>query len=77
MGGVRGMTFEQAQAQLRMRGVTWQRLEIWGDDGKWKFSCSIPNAQNANIRRSYESPPLPDPLMALQAVLEQIDKDQR
>jgi hypothetical protein len=77
MGGTRVMTFEQAQAQLRVRGVTWQRLEIWGDEGNWKFSCSIPNAQNPAIRRSYESPPLPDPLTAVQAVLDQIDRDQR
>jgi hypothetical protein len=76
MGGTRVMTFEQAQAQLRARGVTWQRLEVSSDDGKWKFSCSIPNAQNPNIRRNYEGPPLPDPLTAMQAVLDQIDKDQ-
>jgi hypothetical protein len=77
VGGIRVLTFEQAQVQLRARGVTWQRLEVLGENGQWKFSCSVPNGQNPNIRRNYESPPLPDPLTAIQAVLIQMDRDQR
>src|SRR5262249_5227690 len=49
-GGVRVGSYEQAQAVLAARGVTWQRLETWGEEGEWKFSCSIPNRQNAHIR---------------------------
>jgi len=49
------LTYEGAQAQLTARGVTWQRLETWGDQGDWKFTCSIPNKQNPYISRTYEA----------------------
>ena len=65
-------TYEQAQAILAARGVSWQRLE--GDQGKWKFSCSIPNPQNRNISRTYEARDA-DHLAAIQAVLDQISKE--
>ena len=35
-------SYEQAQQVLRGRGVTWQRLETWGDKGEWKFTCVSP-----------------------------------
>ncbi|HZT80539.1 MAG TPA: hypothetical protein VFA26_09960 [Gemmataceae bacterium] len=69
------LAFEQAQALLGARGVTWQRLETWGDTGEWKFSCSIPNRQNANIRRTYESRAR-DPLAAIRGALDQMSRDQ-
>jgi hypothetical protein len=74
VGGVRALTYEQAQAMLAAYGVTWQRLESGTEPGEWKFSCSIPNRQNANIRRFYESR-AGDPLAALRAVIEQIEKE--
>jgi hypothetical protein len=74
-GGNRMMSYEQAEAVLTAKGVTWQRLETWGDAGEWKFSCSIPNRNNPNIRRTYEARSN-DSLGALRAVLDQIDRDQ-
>jgi len=68
--------YEEAQARLRALGVTWQRLETWGDQGDWKFTCSIPNRQNPYISRTYEAE-AHDPLSTLHGVLEQIEHDQR
>lgn len=68
------MTYEEARAVLQQRGVTWQRLETWGEDGLWKFTCAIPNAKNPNIRRTYEAQ-APDAIAVLRAVIEQIDRD--
>jgi hypothetical protein len=67
-------TFEQAQAQLTSRRVTGQRLEMWGDEGEWKFSCRIPRPENPNIARTYEAR-APDPIAAMRAVIEQIDRE--
>jgi len=71
--GARFTNYEQAQAILAQRGVTWQRLES-DPNGEWKFSCSIPNRQNKFISRTYEARGK-DYLAAVHAVLEQIDKD--
>jgi len=70
-----GMSFEQAQQFLKQRGVVWQRLETWGDQGQWKFRCSIP-VPNKPINHTYETiPPLPyDPLTAIRAVISQIER---
>jgi hypothetical protein len=70
------MTYEDAQARLTARGVSWQRLETWGDQGDWKFTCSIPNKQNPYISRTYEAE-AHDPLSAVRGVLDQLDHDQR
>lgn len=67
-------SYEQAQDVLRSRGVTWQRLETWGDKGEWKFTCSIPNKQNAAISRNYEAR-ANTPIDAIHAVLEKLDKE--
>ena len=66
-------TFEQAKRELEARGALWQRLDMV--DGEWKFSCSIPNRQNPRIRRTYEFK-ASDPIAAIRAVLEQLDKEQ-
>jgi hypothetical protein len=68
-------TFEQAQALLRARGVTWQRLETGGTAGEWKFTCSVPNRQNPNIGQTYEGR-ANDQIAAIRAVLDKIDADQ-
>jgi hypothetical protein len=68
--------YRQLQGQLQARGVTWQRLETWGANGEWKFSCSIPNPQNPNVRRTYEAIAQSD-VAALRAALERIDSDRR
>ena len=70
-GGAQVMTYQQAQAVLLKRGVTWQRLETWGDKGEWKFSCAVPNPSNPNIRRNYEATARDD-LSALRAVINQM-----
>jgi hypothetical protein len=74
-----GMSFEQAQQILKQYGVTWQRLETWGDKGQWKFRCSVPNPRQPNVQRTYETTkPLPyDPLSAVRAVLNQIEQERR
>jgi hypothetical protein len=68
-------TYEQAQEQIKARGVLWQDLKMVAETGEWKFSCSIPNRQNPAIRRTYEAT-ANDSLAAIRAVLEQLDKDQ-
>ena len=70
------LSYEEAQARLTARGVNWQRLETWGDQGDWKFTCSIPNRQNPYISRTYEAE-AHDPLSALHGVLDQLEHDQR
>jgi hypothetical protein len=73
VSGSRVMTYDQAQEQLKTRGILWQRLEMVADQGKWKFSCSVPNRQNRMINRTYEAVADTD-LAAMQAVLDQMDK---
>ncbi len=74
--GSTNLSYEEAQARLTARGVAWQRLETWGDQGDWKFTCSIPNKQNPYISRTYEAE-AHDPFSALHGVLDQLDHDQR
>jgi hypothetical protein len=76
VGSSGNVTYEEAQARLTARGVSWQRLETWGDQGDWKFTCSIPNKQNPYISRTYEAE-AHDPLSAVRGVLDQLDHDQR
>jgi hypothetical protein len=60
---------------LKQRGVTWQRLELLPEDGKWKFQCSIPDRNTPSINHQYlTEKPLSEPLAAIRAVLAQIDK---
>ena len=67
-------SYEDALGQLRARGVTWQRLEQLPQGEGWKFSCSLPNAQNARLQHRYEAR-ASDYLSAVKAVLDQIDKE--
>jgi len=69
-------SYEQAQAVLLGRGVKWQRLEMAGDAGDWKFSCALPDKRNANISRTYEGKG-PNYFAAMQVVLEQMDREGR
>lgn len=73
VSGPKVTSYEQAQAQLAARGVLWQRLEAVANQ-QWKFSCSVPNPQNKQISRVYEAQAASG-LEAIQAILEQIDKD--
>lgn len=67
------MTFEEAQKYLKQRGVVWQRLEV--DQGQWKFHCSRPIPNSPNMNSTYETK-ASDPLSAIRAVIDKIEKDQ-
>jgi hypothetical protein len=67
-------SYDQAQAELKARGVLWQRLEVVGDTGAWKFTCSVPNRQTPRLRRTYEVT-AKDYLSAIHAAIDQIDHD--
>lgn len=67
-------THEQALAMLSARGVTWYRLESTSEHGPCKFTCSLPNPQNRLVSRTYEAQAA-DPLSAMRAVLDQINRD--
>lgn len=69
------LSYEQAQATLAARGVTWQRLETGTEPGEWKFSCSVPNRQNPSIRRFYEAR-AHEAVSAMRAVIEQMERGQ-
>ncbi len=65
---------EQALAQLEARGATFIRLEYVRDQDQWQVSCSVPNAQNQSVSRTYSYKSRTG-LDAVRAVLIQIDKD--
>ena len=71
-----GDGYQQLQTALNARGVTWRRLETVGDSAEWKFSCSVPNAQNPNVRHYYEGRGTTD-VNAIRSVLDQIDRERR
>jgi len=73
--GDRLNAFEQAQSKLKARGALWQRLEVSGTDDNWSFACSVPNRQDPKKHRTYEAHAR-DYVAAMQAVIDQIDKDQ-
>jgi hypothetical protein len=72
VGGRVLSVYDQLQAGLKARGVTWQRQETWKDG--FKFTCQIPNPGNPRVHRTYEAT-AGDYMAAIQAVLEQIDKE--
>jgi hypothetical protein len=74
--GARTMTYEQGQALLSARGVKVQRLESTGENNEWRFTCAVPNRQNPQISRTYEARAA-DPVAAVRAMLDQLDKEQR
>jgi hypothetical protein len=72
-GGYQGASMDALFTLLQARGVTWHRLETWGDNGEWKYSCSVPDPKNPRIRHNFEARGR-DSKAALVAVLEQMDK---
>jgi hypothetical protein len=68
-------SYEQLQAMLAARRVTWQRLDIVNEQlGEWKFMCAIPNPTNPRMRRNYEARAVgPYGLAAIRAVIVEID----
>jgi len=73
--GSRLANLDQLEAQVHARGALWHRLDKIADTGEYKFSCSVPNRRKPGSRRTYEARAR-DALVAVQAVLDQIDKDQ-
>jgi hypothetical protein len=65
--------YDQLQAQLKARGVAWQRLETLSDG--YKFTCSVPNPEHPEFSRIYEASAR-DYRAAIHAALEQIDRSQ-
>jgi hypothetical protein len=66
-------SFEQLQAQLAQRGVSYQRL-VASENGEWAFTCARPMPQKPTLRQVYEKK-AGDPLTAIRAVLDAIDQD--
>ncbi len=65
-------TYEQAQAVLQSRRVRWQKLEMVGDTGEWKFSCLLPSLRNPSSLKTYEAQAQTS-LAAMQAVIDKLD----
>ncbi len=68
-------TLEQGLAWLEARGVRGARLEYVRASGEWRFTCSLPNKTNPELRRTHETQAR-DPLTAVQAVIERIESEQ-
>jgi hypothetical protein len=67
-------SYEQLQGMLAARNVTWQRLEMVGDQGEWQFMCAIPNPANRIMRRNYVARAVgPYGLAAIRAAIAEID----
>jgi hypothetical protein len=76
IGAARITTFEQAQDELKARKVGWQSLVFFGERNEWQYRCSVPNKDNPSVSRTYQFS-APDPLGAMRAVLDEIDRDHR
>jgi hypothetical protein len=71
-------TYQAAQEALAARGVTWQRLETRGDQGEWKFTCSIPDPKVPNVLRRYEAQAVGEHgVAAIRLVIRKIDEEQQ
>ncbi len=68
-------SFQQIMDQLKARGMTWNRLETTGENGWWKFSCTIADRNNPGIEQRYEASGYGEyGLAAMRAVLEKIER---
>ena len=77
VSGPAGASTDALLAMLQARGVTWYRVEASPDKpGEMRFSCTVPNPNNPNIRRMYEAHG-PDQRTAMLAVLSQMDQERR
>ena len=69
-------TLQKGIDLLEGRGVTMHRLEKT-EDGQYKFLCLLPDRQNPTTFHRYEARAAGDPVNAVRAVIEQIDRDGR
>jgi hypothetical protein len=67
----RSLTWHAAREELSRAGVTQFRLETWDAGRGYRFSCSVPSADNPYVSREFESRAASD-MGAVAAVLEQI-----
>jgi hypothetical protein len=66
-------TYEDAQRYLKQKGVNWQSLK--GDEGRWSFSCGIPNPSNPHMNKTYRTRrEFPDYLSAIREVIAEIEQ---
>jgi hypothetical protein len=77
VGAASGGSNDAVLELLKARGVTWYRVEASPENtSEFKFSCSVPNPNNPNVRRMYEAHG-PDQRSAMLAVLKQMDEERR
>lgn len=67
------LTWREAQQRLRTMGASRYRLETWGDDGQFRFTCSVPLESNSPINRHFEARAA-DPMLAVAQVLDDIER---
>jgi hypothetical protein len=71
-------TYQSAQDALTARGVTWQRLETLGDQGEWRFMCSIPDRKSPNVLNKYEAQAVGEHgVAAMRLAIQKIDDEQQ
>jgi hypothetical protein len=68
-----GNNLDPLQAQLRARGMVWQKTELVA--GGVRFTCAVPNRQDATSLQIYQAT-APDEPTAIQAVLLKINQQQ-
>jgi hypothetical protein len=74
VGGIAQDSYQQVMEKLKARGMTWNRLETTGENGSWKFSCTVVDRNNPGIEQRYEaSAPGEFGLAAMRAVLDKIE----
>jgi len=74
--GTQLQTVEQGLAWLEARGARGARLDYQHQAQEWKFVCSVPNKNNPKMWRTHETQAR-DPRSAVQAVIEQIEREQK
>lgn len=70
--GLPAITWKEAQHRLTRIGATRYRLETWGSQGQFLFSCSVPLKSNTGLNRHFEAR-AEDPMHAVALVLDEIE----
>jgi len=65
------ITWKEAQHRLRRIGAARYRLETWGSQGQFRFSCSVPLKSNPGLNHHFEAR-ADDPMHAVALVLDKI-----
>ena len=71
-----GITWREAQRRLERVGAARYCLETWGDQGQFRFSCSVPLKSNAQFNRRFEAQSH-EPMRAVEHVLDEIERWQQ